>query len=293
MIHARKDPFKRSRIRYASAAVIVMVTGILWRSVLFPLPSVTGKYGGDALWALLVFIGFGGLFNTASTLRVAVASLGFAWLTEFSQLYHAPWTNSIRDTLIGRLVLGSTFNPPDLLAYVGGIALGAWAEHFFPPLLAHRFRQITPSKNSRKLLSLLSLALLIFLLSAPIKTERGFICRHTLSQHEYTEWLGLVRSNERYIPSPIEAYLEKNKPERLTHNWVSYNGTGKNVFGTAMVFSHGRPGDILQLQRHAFPHLQTLTDKQKDDIATTLKSEDEAAIKAMVESVLTEVMKQP
>jgi hypothetical protein len=129
MIHALKDPIKRSRKLYASAGALVIVIGILWRSLLFPLPNATGKYGGDALWALLVFIGFGQLFNAASTLRIAVASLGFAWAIEFSQLYHAPWIDSLRSTLIGRLVLGSMFNAPDLLAYAAGIALGVLVEY--------------------------------------------------------------------------------------------------------------------------------------------------------------------
>lgn len=145
----------------------------------------------------------------------------------------------------------------------------------------------------RKILFLIALALIVFLLIAPIKTERGLICRHTLSKHEYTEWLGLFRSNEHYTRSPIEAYLEKTRPESITHNWVSYKGTGKNIFGASMIFSHGRPGEILQLDRYALPYLQTLTDKQKDDIVITLKSEDPVAIKAMVEAVLNEMIKQP
>jgi hypothetical protein len=31
---------------------------------------------------------------------------------EFSQLYHAPWIDTIRAARIGALVLGSTFNAP-------------------------------------------------------------------------------------------------------------------------------------------------------------------------------------
>jgi hypothetical protein len=105
-----------------------MGTGLLWRSRLLPLPSFTAKYGGDALWALLVFLGFGLLFNRSSTLRISVISLCFAWAIEFLQLYHAPWLDLFRSTRIGGLILGSTFNCPDLLAYAIGILLGALAE---------------------------------------------------------------------------------------------------------------------------------------------------------------------
>jgi hypothetical protein len=73
------------------------------------------KYGGDALWALMVFFGFGFLF-------------GFAWAIEFSQIYHAPWFDAIRASRPGHLVFGSTFNWPDLPAYAVGVALGALLE---------------------------------------------------------------------------------------------------------------------------------------------------------------------
>lgn len=86
------------------------------------------KYGGDALWALLVFCGFGFLFNRISTQRLSLVSLAFAWMIEFLQLYHAPWINSIRAMRLGHLGLGSTFNWPDLVAYALGIAIGALVE---------------------------------------------------------------------------------------------------------------------------------------------------------------------
>jgi len=118
----------RSRPKHALAAVLVVGAGLLWRSHLFPLPGLAAKYGGDALWALLVFLGCGFLFPRTSTARVFLMALGFAWAIEFSQLYHAPWIDHLRTTRVGGWILGSTFNVPDLLAYVAGIALGALGE---------------------------------------------------------------------------------------------------------------------------------------------------------------------
>jgi hypothetical protein len=110
-------------------AVAVIATGLLWRSTFMPLPPVLSKYGGDAMWALMVFVGFGFLLPRASTLTLALLALTFAWGVEFSQLYHhAPWLDAVRATLPGRLVLGNTFNWPDLLAYAAGVGIGAWAE---------------------------------------------------------------------------------------------------------------------------------------------------------------------
>ena len=121
----------RSRPLYAVLTVMVIAAGLLWRSRFTPLPPFLTKYGGDALWALMVFVGLGLVFNKASTLRLALGALCFSWGVEFSQLYHAPWIDMVRSTLPGRLILGSTFNWPDLPAYALGVTMGAVAEFYF------------------------------------------------------------------------------------------------------------------------------------------------------------------
>ena len=128
--HTKKPARTRARIRlvYALMAVAVIAVGLLWRSGLIPLPQWLSNNGGDALWALMVFVGIGFLIPRASTLVVALLALTFSWGVEFSQLYHAPWIDAVRATLPGRLVLGTTFNWPDLPAYALGIALGVLAE---------------------------------------------------------------------------------------------------------------------------------------------------------------------
>jgi hypothetical protein len=105
-----------------------MATGLLWRSGFIPMPQWLSNNGGDALWALMVFVGFGFLLPRASTLKVALLALTFSWGVELSQLYHAPWIDAVRASFPGRLVLGTTFNWPDLPAYAVGIVLGALAE---------------------------------------------------------------------------------------------------------------------------------------------------------------------
>ena len=128
LMNAKAIPVQRCRPAYALAIALVIGTGLLWRSGLLPLPSFLAKYGGDSLWALVVFLCFGFAFHRSSTMRIALGAVCFAWSVEFLQLYHAPWIDGIRSTRLGHLVLGTMFNSPDLLAYVIGIALGALAE---------------------------------------------------------------------------------------------------------------------------------------------------------------------
>lgn len=119
---------QRNRRLYAVAAILVVGIGLFWRSGALPLPSFLVKYGGDSLWALVVFLGFGFVFPRSSTVKISLLAIGFAWSVEFLQLYHAGWIDGIRATRLGRLILGNTFNSPDLLAYVVGVAVGAWGE---------------------------------------------------------------------------------------------------------------------------------------------------------------------
>ena len=125
---ASARPVLRSRPIYALLTALVIGIGLLWRSGLLPLSNFLAKYGGDSLWALMVFLCFGFVFRRSSTLRISLAAVCFAWSVELLQLYHAPWIDAIRSTRPGRLVLGSFFNGPDLIAYVAGVVLGALGE---------------------------------------------------------------------------------------------------------------------------------------------------------------------
>lgn len=104
--------------------MVVIAAGLAWRSPANPVSPFLHKYGGDLLWAVLMFLGFRSLLIRATPRRVAFVALAFCFVVEFSQLYHAPWIDSIRSTRLGALALGATFNAPDLIAYAIGIAFG-------------------------------------------------------------------------------------------------------------------------------------------------------------------------
>lgn len=118
----------RPRPIYFVAILAVITLGLLSRRHPEFLPTVLGKYPGDALWALMVFLGFGFWFRRAPTVVVALAAFAFSVAMEVSQLYHAPWIDSVRATLPGRLVLGSGFAWSDITAYSVGISIGTATE---------------------------------------------------------------------------------------------------------------------------------------------------------------------
>src|ERR1017187_5265800 len=62
--------------------------------------------------------------SRASTRTIACLAMSFSVAIEISQLYHAPWIDSIRQTTLGGLILGSGFLWSDLACYALGVGLG-------------------------------------------------------------------------------------------------------------------------------------------------------------------------
>jgi Protein of unknown function (DUF2809) len=112
--------FRRDRIVSIALIILVAVLGLGSRRFAAYLPDVIVAYTGDTAWALAVFLGLGLAFPTLTAWRVAMMTLIVSTVVEFSQLYHARWIDSIRDTTIGHLALGSGFDPKDLACYTVG-----------------------------------------------------------------------------------------------------------------------------------------------------------------------------
>ncbi|MDQ8197351.1 DUF2809 domain-containing protein [Pelagicoccus enzymogenes] len=109
----------RNRLPIPIIALCTIVVGLLSRK--YP---IAGNYPGDALWATLVFFIWILIFPKISLKIHFVLAMATSLCVEFSQLYHAPWINSLRQTVLGKLVLGSGFDPIDLIAYLCGCLLG-------------------------------------------------------------------------------------------------------------------------------------------------------------------------
>lgn len=121
----------RKRTIYLVFIIIVMILGIASRKYGIYLPKIISEYSGDILWALMVYLGFGFIFNRNSIRNVFIISIVFSYGIEISQLYQAPWINIIRDTTLGSLILGHGFLYSDLICYTIGILIGVLFEFIY------------------------------------------------------------------------------------------------------------------------------------------------------------------
>ncbi|MFT9495629.1 DUF2809 domain-containing protein [Anaerosolibacter sp.] len=121
---------KRSRAVQFMLWILVILLGLGTRWYGEYIPQVIAVYGGDVLWALMVYEGFGFLCSRVSTGKLFIYTLMFSYMIELSQLYQAPWIISMRGTILGALILGHGFLWSDLVCYTIGAILGVLIEKY-------------------------------------------------------------------------------------------------------------------------------------------------------------------
>ncbi|MEU9519526.1 DUF2809 domain-containing protein [Streptomyces sp. NPDC048224] len=113
----------RTRLAAAGAAAVIAGAGLALRAVA---AGEVAKYGGDALYTLLLFALVRVAAPRTTPAKTAAVALAVSWAVEFLQLTDLP-AHLARQSTAARLVLGSTFNAPDLFWYAVGAAAGWWA----------------------------------------------------------------------------------------------------------------------------------------------------------------------
>ncbi|MFJ8808698.1 DUF2809 domain-containing protein [Streptomyces sp. NPDC102490] len=113
----------RTRLVAAAAAAVIAGAGLALRAVA---AGEVAKYGGDALYTLLLFALVLVVAPRTAPVKAAAVALAVSWGVEFLQLTDVP-AHLARQSTAARLVLGSTFNAPDLFWYAVGAAAGPLA----------------------------------------------------------------------------------------------------------------------------------------------------------------------
>src|SRR3954465_6265237 len=103
----------RPRLVYAGLAAITIALGLATRPLRTVISPASAENLGDALWAGLVFWLVAWLLPRQSSLRIALAAFAISATVECSQLYHVPWLDAVRRTVLGGLILGWGFSWTD------------------------------------------------------------------------------------------------------------------------------------------------------------------------------------
>jgi hypothetical protein len=119
----------RLRLTYLVLIPLVIATALATRCGAAWIPNFVVDYGGDTLWAWMLFMVIRVIAPRCPLRWSVLLALTIAYGCEFSQLYHAPWIDNIRSYRLGVLILGDSFVTSDLVCYTVGIAFGASLDH--------------------------------------------------------------------------------------------------------------------------------------------------------------------
>ncbi len=87
-----------------------------------PVPEIVSEYGGDVLWATMVYMGLCIVRPKWHWGMMFGITLVIAYSIEVTQLYHTPWIDTLRNTTLGALILGFHFVWSDFICYsIGGV----------------------------------------------------------------------------------------------------------------------------------------------------------------------------
>ena len=122
---------KPRSISVSTTLLFITITGgLLIRFGPLGLPRFVVKYGGSALWALMIYWIGSTLFPRWRVVAVALLAGSVATSVEFLKLYRAPWLDAFRITVPGLLLLGRFFSVRDILVYWLAMIPGALLDRY-------------------------------------------------------------------------------------------------------------------------------------------------------------------
>jgi hypothetical protein len=137
-------------IKRLVAALVIIAGGVLLRryGLAARIPAFDVKYGGDLLWAAMIYFILALLLRERPQRQVlAIAALVCA-LVEVSKLTHTPAIDVFRLTPVGAWLLGRVFSGWNFLAYGVGLALAWGLDSFLAGALP--FKKPGPKSRRRR-----------------------------------------------------------------------------------------------------------------------------------------------
>lgn len=124
-----KQQGKRLRWVYGLLVILWMGLGFYSRTSL-PMLSLVRSFGGDVLWAGMVYFLLAFCFPNKKIHTLIWITLGFSYIIECSQLWDVSWLVYARSTPL-RYVLGQGFVWSDLVCYTIGTCLSGGVDWLF------------------------------------------------------------------------------------------------------------------------------------------------------------------
>ncbi len=109
------------RARYFALGAAAMLVGLTVHFLGVSFSANVRDVIGDALWATMLAANVSAILPEQGAWQRYLTALAICYAVELSQLWQLPALESARSTAIGRLVLGSGFDPRDFAAYALGI----------------------------------------------------------------------------------------------------------------------------------------------------------------------------
>lgn len=119
-----------SRRTYLLIGIAIFVIEVL--IALFVKDALIRPYGGDFLAVIMLYF-FGRALVNWSSLWVAIVALGIAFLIEFAQYLNMLAWLGLEDNSLARVVLGSSFEWGDMLAYTLGAIVAYFLDRWLRP----------------------------------------------------------------------------------------------------------------------------------------------------------------
>lgn len=137
---------------------------------------------------------------------------------------------------------------------------------------------------------LVGVVTLIFMTIGPAYRDWAFICENTGSRKGYRAWFLGLKTGHWYKESKLEEFMKTNYPDILSYRWASYAGTGKNIFGTPVLFGHDRP-ELAHL-RYDFlnRYVEQIEDEEKRKLYDLFTGADVQRIKDEVSKISEKVL---
>ena len=124
----------------------------------------------------------------------------------------------------------------------------------------------------------------------PVYRDWAFICENTGSRKGNREWFMDLKTGHWYKESRLEEFMETNYPDGLSYRWVSYAGTGRNIFGTAVLHGHGYP-ELAHLPYKVLNrYVEQIEDKEKRRLYDVFSGGDVQSIKDEVDRIWEKVL---